>query len=177
MAEPPPTRSSTNPAGVIVVAILVFGGTIAALAAHYLGPKGERVGELDLVKGSAVTLELPSPRALNFRLDVTVATRGPQSSSRSARDAVYEKLAASSITVSDTGPDGAAVKATTCAAFDGKSTSASHSSTEVEIHGIPVVCSLALPAGHHELTTKVVWAKDLEVRSAALEVRSEPARE
>ncbi|MBK8212376.1 MAG: hypothetical protein IPK71_01385 [Myxococcales bacterium] len=176
MADPSPPRSSKNPAGAIVAGIVIFGGIIAALASHYLGPKGERVGELDLVKASSVPLELTTPRTLNFRLDVTVVT-GPQGSSRSARDAVYEKLAASSITVSDTVPKGSPARETTCAAFDGKSTSASSSTNEVEIHGIPVVCSLALPAGHHDLTAKVAWAKDLQVRSATLEVRSEPARE
>ena len=177
VADSSPPRSPKNPAAVILACTVLFGGAKAALAAHYLGPKGERVGELDLVNPSTVALDLSSPRALNFRLDVTVVTKGPQSSSRSARDAIYEKLAASSIAVSDTGPTGAAARATTCAAFDGKSTSASSSASEVEIHGIPVVCSLALPAGRHGLMAKVVWAKDLDVRAAALEVRSEPARE
>lgn len=176
MADPSPPRSSKNPAGAIVAAIVIFGGIIAALASHTLGPKGERVGELDLVKASPVPLELPSPRTLNFRLEVTVVT-GKEGSSRSARDALYEKLAASTITVSDTVPQGSPARAATCAAFDGKSTSASSSSDEVEIHGIPVVCAFTLPAGHHDLTAKVSWAKDLQVRSAALEVRSEPARE
>lgn len=85
VADPSPPRSPTNPAAAIFAAILIFGGAIAGLASHYLSPKGERAGELDLVKSSTLALELSSPRALNFRLDVIVVTRDPQSSSRSAR--------------------------------------------------------------------------------------------
>ncbi len=166
-------RSPKNPAGVILACFVLFGVVIGTLAAYYLGPKGERVGELDFQKASTLALDLPTTRALNFRLDVTVATRGAQSSSRATRDAIYEKLRASTITVSDTGPTGA-TQSTTCAAFEGKSTSAGSSSSEVEIHGIPIVCSLApLAPGRHSLTGKVVWVKDLDVRVAALEVRSE----
>lgn len=177
IASPELPRSPKSPAAAIFASIGLFVVVIAALAAHYLLPKGERVGELDLQKpSSALALDLPTTRALNFRLDVTVATSGPQSSSRATRDAIYEKLGASTITVSDTGPSGAALS-TTCAAFDGKSTSAGSSSSEVEIHGIPIVCALApLPPGHHELRGKVLWAKDIDVRLATLEVRSEPSK-
>ncbi len=175
-AESP--RAPKSPALAIFACIVLFCAVIGALATHYLRPRGERVGELDLQKPSpTLALDLPTTRALNFRLDVTVTTKGPQTSSRATRGEIYKSLEASTITVSDTGPAGAALS-TTCAAFDGKSTSASSSANEVEVHGIPIVCSLApLPPGHHTLTGKVVWAKDTDVRTATLEVRSEPSHE
>lgn len=160
----------------ILACFVLFAIGIAAVAWITLRPRGERVGDLDLQTPlSTLQLDVPAASTLNFRLEVTVGTSGPQTSSRATRDAIYKKLGESEITLSDAGPNGNALS-TRCAAFDGKSTSAGSSSSEVSISGIPIACTLStLAPGRHVLTAKVVWAKDTEVRTATLEVRREPS--
>ena len=173
MTSTPESPQSSKRTWILFVAFFaIFTVGLITFIAIYLRPKGERVGNLDLqAPASALTLDLPAGDSLNFRLDVTVGTNGYPNSSRARRDAIYERLRASTITVSRTGPAGAAVS-TTCGAYDGKSTSSSGSSSEVSVGGIPITCAFAaLAPGRHVIDAKVVWAKDAEVRTATLEVR------
>jgi hypothetical protein len=140
----------------------------------YLWPKGERLGELDLrAPAATLPLDLSAGDALHFRLDVTVATQGYPTSARPRRDAIYERLRASTLTISST-PAGGTALTTTCAAYDGKSMSSSGSSSEVSVGGVPITCTLeGLAPGRHVISAKVAWATNADVRASTLEVRRE----
>ena len=155
----------------------MFSVGLATCLAIYIWPKGERVGDVDLqAPASALALDLSAGDALHFRVAVTVGTNAYPGSSRARRDAIYERLRASAITIFDAGPGGAALS-TTCFAYDGKSTSSSGSSSEVSMTGIPITCTLAaLAAGRHTIKAKVAWAMNAEIHAATLEVRRELAK-
>ena len=169
-AEPSPPRR--NPAILIVFAIGIFVACIASLAAYFLWPRGDRVGEMDL-RAAAPTLavDLAAGDTLSFRLDVTVGTdSGYPNSSRSRNNAVHDQLEASKLAVTLAQGDGPGTS-TTCGAYDGKATTVSGSSSEVESSGLPLRCSLvAKTAGRHTITARVTWVPK-DVREAKLEVR------
>ena len=148
---------------------------ITSLAAYFLWPRGERIGQLDL-RAAAPQLEvdLAAGDTLNFRLDATVRSSDYPNSSRSRTNAVHDELAASKITVELT-LRGAAVGSATCGAFDGKATTTSSGSDDVATSGLPLRCRLrASRAAKYQLRARVAWVPR-DVRAAMLEVRRERA--
>jgi hypothetical protein len=126
------------------------------------------------LRAAAPTLavDLAAGDKLNFRLDVvTVGTAsGYPDSSRSRSNAVHDELKASKLAVTLAEGDGPG-SSTTCGAFDGKATTVSSSSSEVESSGLPLRCSLvAKTPGRHTLTARIEWVPK-DVREAKLEVR------
>ncbi|WP_143069511.1 hypothetical protein [Rhodococcus maanshanensis] len=161
-----------NPALIVVAAIGMFLVTIAGLAAYFLWPRGDRLGEMDLRAASpTLAVDLAAGDELNFRLDVTVGTAGGYPNSSSGRsNAVHDELEASKLTVTLSRVDGPG-DSTTCGAYDGKATTGSSSSSEVESSGLPLRCTLvAETPGRHTLTARVEWVPE-DVREATLEVR------
>ncbi|MFC7447667.1 hypothetical protein [Rhodococcus daqingensis] len=161
-----------NPALIVVSVIGISLATIAGFAAYFLWPRGDRLGEMDLRAASpTLAVDLAAGDELTFRLDVTVGTAdGYPNSSRSRSNAVHDELEASTLTVTLSPGDGPG-DSTTCGAFDGKATTGSSSSSEVESSGLPLRCTLvAEKRGRHTLAARVEWVPE-EVREAVLEVR------
>jgi hypothetical protein len=145
---------------------------IASLSAYFLWPRGERIGRVDLrAAAPRLDVDLSAGDTLSFRLDATVGTTsGYPNSSRSRTNAVHDELAASKVTV-DLTLNGAAAGSTTCGAFDGKATTTSSGSDDVDTSGLPLRCTLlARNAGKHQLSARVAWVPR-DVRAATLEVR------
>lgn len=176
MAPAPGPARSSKVTILFVGFFAVFAIGLTTFFVIYLWPTGERVGDLDLrAPGKSITLAVQAGDTLHFRIDATVGTSAYPTGARERKYAIYDRLRASTITISDA-PVGGAPVTTTCAVYDGKSTSSSGNTSEVTIGGIPITCIFATPApGSHVITAEVAWAKDAEVRGAKLEVRRERA--
>jgi hypothetical protein len=149
----------------------LFAAGIGTCAAIFLMPKGERVGVIDLTAPTPLTVALHADSTLSFRLDTTVVAPEGESSSRATRNVVYDTLGESTITLTRT-PQGGPPSVATCKAYDGRFVSANDTETEVSVHGIPLTCTFThVSGGQHVFTAQVVWARDLVVRAATLEVR------
>lgn len=168
--------SPKNPAILVVAAIGIFLAAIGSLAAYFLWPRGERVGILNLREGTpVVSVDLGAGDTLNFRLDVVVGTTsGYPDSSRSRSNAVHEQLESSEIAVALM-QSGSSVVSARCGAYDGKATTVSSSSDEVDSTGLPLACKLkAEKAGKYTLEARTKWVPK-DVRAAKLEVRRQRA--
>jgi len=156
---------------VLLIMALVVGG-IGTCAAYSLWPRGQRVGALDLTAATpSLTVTLAEGSTLSFRLDTVVTAPFPARDGRSFRNATYDALGASTLTLTDTPARGES-EVTTCPAYDGRFVSADNSGNVVTINGIPVTCSFGrLAAGPHTLTARIVWARGLRAQVATLEVR------
>ena len=166
---------SSPPSGSALMVLVPMGiclAVIASLAAYFLWPRGERIGQLDLrAAAPQLGVDLAAGDTLSFRLDAKVGTTsGYPNSSRSRTNAVHDELAASKVTVELT-LNGAAVGSTTCGAYDGKATTSSSSSDDVATSGLPLRCKLlARNAGKYQLSARVAWVPG-DIRAATLEVR------
>jgi hypothetical protein len=161
----------------ILVPIGICLAIITSLAAYFLWPRGERIGQLDLrAPAPQLDIDLATGDTLNFRLDATVRDSGYPNSSRSRTNAVHDELAASKITVELT-RSGVVVGSATCGAFDGKATTTSSGSDDVATSGLPLRCTLrARQAGRYQLRARVAWVPR-DIRAALLEVRRERAEQ
>jgi hypothetical protein len=159
----------------VLVPIGICLAIITSLAAYFLWPRGERIGQLDLrAAAPQLDVDLAAGDTLNFRLDATVRNRDYPNSSRSRTNAAHDQLAASKLTVELT-LNGAAVGSATCGAFDGKATTTSSGSDDVATSGLPLRCTLrARSAARYQLRARVAWVPR-DVRAATLEVRRERA--
>jgi len=168
------TAAPSNPRHALFIlgAIAVVFAVIGAGAAYSLGPRGERVGAIELTAPAPLTVNLAAPSALSFRLDATLPLPSSEPSGRSKRNAAYNTLGESRIVLTVT-REGAAPRVIRCAAYDGRFVSASDTSTEVAVSGIPLTCALAdASAGRYVITAQATWARNMRVRRASLEVRA-----
>jgi hypothetical protein len=170
---------SATPKGSALMVLVPMGivlAVIASLAAYFLWPRGERVGQLDL-RAAAPRLEvsMAAGDTLSFRLDATVGTTsGYSNSSDSRTNQVHDQLEASKLTV-DLILDAATVGSATCGAFDGKATTTSSGSDDIDTSGLPLRCMLeARRAGKHQVSARVVWVPR-DVRAATLTVHRQRA--
>jgi hypothetical protein len=171
MTSPEPT-APRNPAVLVLVPMAIVLAVIGSCAAYFLWPRGQRVGSVDLLASEpSLRVELKPGDRLSFRLDVTVGTKsGYPDSSRGRSNAVHDQLETSIITVT-LAQDGEPATTTKCGAYDGKATTVSSNSDDVESSGLPLTCSLiASKAGKHTLTTRVAWVP-ADLIKARLEVR------
>lgn len=171
--DPSPPRSGSSPALLIAVAVVVVLGGIGTCAAYFLAPRGERVGAIDLVAPAPLTVTLAASGALSFRLDATLPSPTNENSSRAKRNAVYATLGESRLVLTAT-REGAPPRVARCAAYEGRFVSASDTTTEVAVHGIPLTCRFDnASAGRYVVAAQVTWARGVRASRASLEVRAE----
>jgi len=176
MTTPEPAKAPRSPMLLVPIAFGLFVAVIGSGAAYFLWPRGQRVGVVDLrAAAPSLDLDLKAGDRLRFRLDVTVGTEnGYPNSSRSRSNAVHDQLGSSVITAT-LAQDGNPQASTQCGAYDGKVTTGSNNSTDVESSGLPLKCSLvATKAGKHTLAVSVAWVP-ADIRKAKLEVRRQRA--
>ncbi len=168
------TESISQLPFLILGAIALAVTSIGTCAYFALGAEGEHVGAIDLAGGApSLTVTLSAPSTLSFRLDATLPSPTDENSSRATRNAVYDTLGESALTLTDA-HEARAPRVARCAAYEGRFVSSSDTETEVAVHGIPLTCTFddAEP-GEHVITAAVSWARSVTVRSAILEVRAE----
>jgi hypothetical protein len=170
--------SDTNPSAKIPLfilgAIALALATIGTCAYLALGAKGEPVGTLALTEDApSLRVTLSAQSTLSFRLDATLPSPTNENSSRARRNAVYDTLGESKLTLTDA-HEGRAPRVAHCAAYNGRFVSAGDTSTEVAVHGIPLECTFTgAEPGEHVITAAASWARGVAVRSAVIEVRAE----
>ncbi|MBK8258731.1 MAG: hypothetical protein IPK82_39505 [Polyangiaceae bacterium] len=166
-------QSSKTPLFILGAIALSIAG-IGMGAYFALGAKGEPVGNIVLTDSApSLKFNLAKASTLSFRLDATLPAPTNENSSRATRNAVYDTLGESNLTVTDS-YQGRAPRVAQCAAYDGRFVSASDTKTEVAVQGIPLKCTFTgAEPGEHTLTATVIWARGVTARSAVLEVRAE----
>lgn len=153
--------------------VAVIGG-IAWFIYTQARPKGDRVGELDLMHPQPFLFEVTAGTTLLFRMDYTVETTRIKNTAVPDEDKVVDgALTASTLHVTLEEANGTQSRVR-CATYDGTSLKRSQGGFEHTREGVPVTCRLDVStSGRAKLEAEVAWDSAIKPRSATLEVRSE----
>jgi hypothetical protein len=159
----------------IAAACVALAVGLGAFVFLTLKPRGEKVGELNLIEPDAVLpVRAKVGDTLVFHVDAKVGL--PQLGSLKDEEAEQQanrQLMSSRLTVRATSPSGAE-RTATCAVYRGRATSTSIAAGALSRVGMLTDCVLDLDeAGEWSVRGAVAWSSDLTLQNAALEVRLE----
>ena len=179
-SQPEPPKKKSSPVLTILILIVVLGACVGGwlFIDSMIRPRGERIGETNLMDPLAsILVEAKPGDSLFFRTDAAI---GVDIITLVDDDQVDEQasrqLRTSQLTVRATSPSGIE-RASTCPLSNGRSATNTKTPGRYARSGMLNACVIPIDAaGRWTVRASVAWAPKVAVRSATLETRREAPR-
>ena len=156
----------------VVGMIVVVGLAVGLLIWRVTGPRGELVGEIDLLGPQPREFAVTASQGdvLHFRWSRLVLDASTETgTTRQRNDSLRKGLTASLVAI-NVSPIGNA----TCPAYAGTNAASDLSATTLDLGGVNIDCAIRIEgAGSYRVRPTVAWKPGLKVTTAKLEVRRE----